>query len=66
MFCLREKIIGLKIIQQNDQSTQWDENFTIIGGRTMVLARTIRESVYVKVKNPTLNMNMGKYNLHHI
>ena len=30
------------------------------------LARTINESIYIRVKNPTLIRNVGKYNLHHI
>ena len=27
------------------------------------LARTIKESIYIRVNNPTLNQNIGKYNL---
>ena len=30
------------------------------------LARTIKETIYIRVNNPTLNRNVGKYNLHHI
>ena len=30
------------------------------------LARTIKESMYIRVNNPTLNRNIGKYNLPHI
>ena len=30
------------------------------------LARTTKESIYIRVYNPTLNRNVGKYNLHHI
>ena len=29
-------------------------------------ARTIKESIYIRVNNPTLNQNIGKYNLNHI
>ena len=29
-------------------------------------ARTIKESIYIRVNNPTLNKNIGKLNLHHI
>ena len=29
-------------------------------------ARTIKESIYIRVNNPTLNRNIGKLNLHHI
>ena len=42
------------------------ENFTIIGMEDCGLARTIKESIYIRVNNPTLNRNVGKYNLHHI
>ena len=30
------------------------------------LAQTIKESIYIRVNNPTLNRYVGKYNLHHI
>ena len=30
------------------------------------IARTIEESIYISVNTPTLNRNIGKYNLHHI
>ena len=30
------------------------------------MARTIREAIYIRVNNPTLNRNVGKYNLPHI
>ena len=42
------------------------DNFTIIGREDHGLARTIKESIYIRVKNPTLNRNVGKYKLHHI
>ena len=29
------------------------------------MARTIKESIYIRVNNPTLNWNVGKFNLHH-
>ena len=29
------------------------------------LARNIKESIYIRVKNPTLNNNIGKFNLPH-
>ena len=29
-------------------------------------ARTIKESISIRVKNPTLNRNIGIFNLHHI
>ena len=30
------------------------------------LARTIKESIYIRVNTPTLNQNIGKYTLNHI
>ena len=38
-------------------------NFRIIGREGNSLARTIKESMYIRVNNPTLNRNIGKYNL---
>ena len=42
------------------------ENFNIIGREDHGLPRTIKELIYIKVNNPTLNRKVGKYNLHHI
>ena len=42
------------------------EDFKIIGREKNNLARTIKESMYIRVNNPTLNRNIGKYNLPHI
>ena len=42
------------------------DSFTIIGREDHGLARAIKESIYIRVNNPTLNRNVGKYNLHHI
>ena len=41
-------------------------NFTIIRREDHGLARTIKESIYIRVNNSTLNRNVGKYNLLHI
>ena len=43
-----------------------DQNFNIIGRDDRGQARTIKESIYIRVNNPTLNQNIGKYNLNHI
>ena len=40
--------------------------FTIIGREDHGLSRIIKESIYIRVNNPTFNRNVGKYNLHHI
>ena len=42
------------------------DNFQIIGREGHGIARTNKESIYVRVNNPTLNRNIGKFNLHHI
>ena len=42
------------------------DKFSIIGREEHGLAKTIEESIYIRVNNPTLNRNVGKYILHHI
>ena len=42
------------------------ENFTIIGREGHGISRTIKEAIYIRVNNPTLNRNVSKYNLPHI
>ena len=42
------------------------DNFSIIGREDHALARTIKESIFIRVNNPKLNRNVGKYNIHHI
>ena len=41
-------------------------NFQIIDREGHNLARNIKESIYIRVNNPTLNNNIGKFNLCHI
>ena len=41
-------------------------NFQIIGKEGHNPARNIKESIYSRVNNPTLNNNIGKFNLSHI
>ena len=41
-------------------------NFQIIGREGHNLARNIKEPIYIRVNNPTLNNNIGKFNLPHI
>ena len=43
-----------------------DNSFNIIGREDQVQARTIKESIYIRVNNPNLNQNTGKDNLSHI
>ena len=42
------------------------DNFKIIGREDNSLARTIKESMCIRVNNPAFNRNIGKYNLPHI
>ena len=41
-------------------------NFQIIGREGQNLAGNIKESIYIMVNNPSLNNNIGKFNLSHI
>ena len=54
----------------NNALTSYDVNefplFKIISREENSLARTIQESMFMRVNNPTLNRNIGKYNLPHI
>ena len=42
------------------------DNFTIIEREDHGLTRTIKKSIYIRVNGPTLNSNVGKYNLNNI
>ena len=50
----------------NTGHTITQDNFQIIGREDHGIARTINESIYIRVNNPTLNRDIGKFNLHHI
>ena len=52
-------------IQQTGHNSR-DNSFNIIGREDWGQARTIRKTIYIRVNNPTLNENIGKYNLGHI
>ena len=39
------------------------ENFSIVGREDQNLMRTIKEALYIRVNNPSLNRNIGKYHL---
>ena len=52
-------------IQQTGHTIE-DNSFNIIGKGDWGQARTIKESIYIRVNNPSLNQNIGKYNLSHI
>ena len=42
------------------------DNFNIVGREDQNLSRVIKEALYIRVNNPSLNRNMGKYHLPHI
>ena len=42
------------------------KNFIIIGREGKNIAKAIKEALYFRVNNPTLNRNLGKYYLPHI
>ena len=41
-------------------------NFQIIGREGQDLARNAKESIFIRVNNPTLNNKIGKFNLPHM
>ena len=41
------------------------ENFEIVGREDQNLMRTIKEALYIRVNDPSLNRNIGKYHLPH-
>ena len=49
-------------IQQTGH-TITDTSFSIIGREDWGQARTIKESIYIRVNSPTLNQNIVRYNL---
>ena len=50
----------------NTGYTTTEDNFQIIEREEHGIARTIKESIFIRVNNPTLNRNIGKFNVHHI
>ena len=42
------------------------DNFSIVGREDQNLMRTKKEALYIRVNNPSLNKNIGKYHLPHI
>ena len=52
-------------IQHTGHSATVD-NFNIIRMEDRDLARTIKEAIYIRVNNPSLHRNVGKYHLNHL
>ena len=42
------------------------DNFSIVGRESHTIARTIKEAIYIRVNDVSLNRNNGKYQLPHI
>ena len=42
------------------------DNFSIVGREDQNLMRLIKEAIHIRVNNPSLNKNIGKYHLPHI
>ena len=42
------------------------DNFNILGKEDQDLTRLIKESIYIRVNNPRLNRNIGKFQLNYI
>ena len=46
--------------------TTTQENLSIVESENQNLTRLIKEEIYIRVNNPSLNRNIGKYHLPHI
>ena len=42
------------------------DNFSIVGREDQGIARTIKETILIRVNDPSINRNIGKYQLPHI
>ena len=42
------------------------ENFSIVGREDQNLNRAIKEALFIRVNNPSLNRNVGKFHLPHM
>ena len=42
------------------------DNFNIVGREDQSIARTIKEAILIRVNDPSLNRNIGKYQLPYI
>ena len=69
MCCLNLVIIVLIIMDGRHNITDHTtttENFSVVGREDTNLARTIKESIYIRVNNTSLNVNIGNYDLPYI
>ena len=42
------------------------DNFTVVGREDNNIARNIKEAIFIRVNDPSLNRNIGKFQLSHI
>ena len=42
------------------------DNFSIVGRDVQSFTRTIKEDIFIRVNDPSLNRNIGKYQVPHI
>ena len=42
------------------------DNFSIVGRKDQIIARTIREAIVIRVNDPSLNKNIDKFQMPHI
>ena len=42
------------------------DNFSIVGWEDQNLNRAIKDALFIRVNNPSLNRNIGKFHLSHI
>ena len=52
--------------QKNTYHTTFVESFTIMRRQGQTIAIAIKEVIYMRVNNPTINRNIGKFNLTHM
>ena len=67
--CYKEHLREPSPIQAHSQLTGHQlspDNFNILGREGQDLTRLIKESFHTRVNNPTLNRNIGKFQLNHI
>ena len=65
----REHMRALSLIQDHHNITGHEmslENVSIVGREDQSIARAIKEPILIRVNDPPLNGNIGKYKLPHI
>ena len=65
----REHMRAPSAIHDHHNATGHDlslENFSIVGSEDQSTARAIRKAILIRVNDPSLNRNIGKYQLPHV